>query len=78
MRAGVSISLSHRTFRSLSCSVSWAASHAPYGYDEADYMSGVRLGRAGDYLDTNALSFAEFVKTGWKAVRKQISRARSA
>lgn len=51
-----------------------AASSAPYGYDEADYMAGLRLGWRQNYLDTTAMSFPEFVDTGLKAARKQISR----
>lgn len=50
------------------------APRAPYGYDEADYMAGVRLGWARNYLDTNAMSFPEFVQTGLKALHKEISR----
>jgi hypothetical protein len=50
------------------------ASPAPYAYDESDYMAGARLGWAGNYFDTNAMSFPEFVQTGLKAVRKEINR----
>jgi len=51
-----------------------AASPAPFGYDEADYMMGVRLGIAGNYLDTNAMSLPQFVKAGLKLARKEWTR----
>jgi hypothetical protein len=51
-----------------------AASPAPFGYDESDYMMCVRLGIAGNYLDTNAMSLPEFVKAGLKLARKEWTR----
>jgi len=51
-----------------------AASPAPFGYDESDYMMCVRLGIAGNYLDTNASSLPEFVKAGLKLARKEWTR----
>jgi len=51
-----------------------AASPAPFGYDESDYMMCVRLGIAGNYLDTNAMSLPEFVRAGLKLARKEWTR----
>jgi hypothetical protein len=51
-----------------------AASPGPFGYDESDYMRCVRLGIAGNYLDSNAMSLPEFVKAGLKLARKEWTR----
>jgi hypothetical protein len=51
-----------------------AASPAPFGYDESDYMMCVRLGIAGNYLDTNAMSLPQFVNAGLKLARKESTR----
>jgi hypothetical protein len=51
-----------------------AASPAPFTYDEADYMIGAQLGIAANYLDTNAMSLPQFLDTGMKAQRKELSR----
>lgn len=53
-----------------------AASPAPFGYDESDYMTCVRLGIAGNYLDTSAMSLPQFVEIGLKTARKEWSRTR--
>lgn len=52
----------------------YAASPTPFSYDEADYMMGAQLGMVANYLDTNAMSLPEFVDTGMKAQRKELSR----
>jgi hypothetical protein len=40
--------------------------HAPYGYDEADYMFAAGLGTADNWLDTGSMSISDFVSVGRK------------
>ena len=43
-----------------------AVMHAPYGYDEADYMFAARLGFAANYTDTPTMPLPEFLRIGLK------------
>src|SRR3569623_3456286 len=38
--------------------------HAPYGYDEADYMFAAGLGIADNWLDSGSMPIAAFVSVG--------------
>jgi hypothetical protein len=40
--------------------------HAPYGYDEADYMFAAGLGIADNWLDSGSMPIADFVSAGRK------------
>ena len=41
-----------------------AVAHAPYGYDEADYMFAARLGFAANYTDAPSMPLPEFLRIG--------------
>jgi len=51
--------------------VAWGMSrgvvyHAPYGYDEADYMFAAGLGMADNWLDSGSMPISDFVSVGRK------------
>jgi len=48
--------------------------HAPFGYDEADYMFAATLGLERNWLDTGAMSFPHFVRLGLKRGGDSTSR----